>query len=586
MFDITVECDNYFEQMHMNNNANEFLKAIHDCICSQLCKIPENAAVVIRGGGNHTDYILKNLSETGRLKNVIAIVDDFYCGDTKEGIAILGKNDFTKLTYDTIIVSSFSYREEIKAELSSAEYITIVDIYDGLEEQGIVLESPYYFYVRGGYEIPLYYTHKYNASKEKCDLENVIGTLYEIKDFSSLYAYIDEYIKNGFDDNGHYGMLKCNLEDLFSRIKQKLKMRKKKDILAFWVDAVDSKNLDWLPYIHSRKEVSCFFEHAYTNTSYTHPTMRSLLDSALPIDNYEKSSKQLDNNSKVIAYLNDHNYSFKHIGFSGVGHIDTNYNVSQSRDGICFNSHVAGSIVLWETLRELILSEKPVFFMIHTFVETHFPSISLNLPKKHSYKEQAIKQTNQRQLSHKYIDGQIRYYNTLFGYDITKIYMSDHGNRYDFMAWEFVEHRIRPFFMVEGRNIEPRVIRKIFSYMNFINIVKWLIEENDDYLQDALTEYSYVQDIDYYSQKNVLEAIRVGCKERAMSYRGIVTLRDKYVEVKNGMKLYFILPDEEHNRIDDEIYFDRIQELKGLLKREFLDISNDTKFKFSKMLYD
>ena len=71
-----------------------------------------------------------------------------------------------------------------------------------------------------------------------------------------------------------------------------------------------------------------------------------------------------------------------------------------------------------------------------------------------------------------------------------------------------------------------------------------------------------------------------------MQYNGIRTQTDIYIINAAGEEFYYLLPDEEHNEIDNPLYYDRIQYLKSKMIRKHIDIYRNPKFKESHLIYE
>ena len=180
----------------------------------------EGKRVIIRGAGIHTEHFLDNIKREGYLSkiNILAIVDDILCGEEIEGIKIINKNMQEKIKYDSVVISSFSYRKEMKKDYDGNK-INLVDLYDELEKKNIILTAPYYFYRKGFYETSLYLKSKYEANKSEENLVLLINSLLVLKDFVSAFKYIDIYINNKYSNYMVYSDVKNNLKQLINSIK-------------------------------------------------------------------------------------------------------------------------------------------------------------------------------------------------------------------------------------------------------------------------------------------------------------------------------------------------------------------------------
>lgn len=110
-----------------------------------LEKILTGKKVAIRCAGVHTKELLKVITD----KSVIKCIWDYKVSDEKfcEYPCISEKEDLKKYEIDTILISSYKYRHEIKSELFdlSNEY-EVIDLYEALENEGITFDSEFYWF--------------------------------------------------------------------------------------------------------------------------------------------------------------------------------------------------------------------------------------------------------------------------------------------------------------------------------------------------------------------------------------------------------------------------------------------------------
>lgn len=560
---------------------------IEKCIWSIFSSFKETDKIIIRGGGFHTEKLLKVIRKkySKNILNIVSIIDDDMRGEEIDGIPIISKLQEENIKYDIVIISSFSYAKEMCYDYDESK-VKIWNLYDEFNKQGYNLTAPFYYYIEGNYEIPLYYKNIYKLDKTKENLEMLIDSLLVLKDFKTSFYYIEEYINSGFDLYGIYEELKQSLFKMFNIIKKTLEYRKRQDIIMFWIDAVPYEKLSWLPFVYSKKDHTCFFKNAYTTTPYTHPTMHALFQGALRLENYSITQEEIDEtNSEVIQDIQEANYSFFYAGYAGNKHISAKYRGENSSIEVNMIRMVSACKVYWEVMCCLLNSKNPVYCIAHSVAETHEPYMSLFLENNRSYKTSEVLEQKQNKKSYSYLNEQLEFYSNLLPDDMIKIYMSDHGNLLKLDTWQFREQRIHPFFLVEGKNIQANIINDIFSYINFKYIIKYILYEDERYLKKAISEYSVIEDVDRYSLKYINSLLHSGNIEHGMAYRGVVTNSDKYIRLANGKEFYFILPDESKNLIDYSRFSDRIAELSKIAGDYFLDLDDYPEFEHSKKLY-
>lgn len=589
MFDFRKEYKKILDKTIVKGKSSGLENRINQIIWNLISSLPEHSKVIIRGGGVHTEQLFTVIRQKFSYKefSVVAIVDDGLCGDKIDKSIVISKKEAEKLEYGTVILSSFSHSKEMKKDYEFMP-VNVIDLYEEFTKRGIYLAAPFYYYKKKNYEIALYYTSQYKREKSKKNLEWVIDAVLEVKDFIAAQYYIQEYIKSGYDINNIYHNLQNDLQNLFANIQSVILKRGGKDIIMFWVDAVPYIQLEWLGYVYKKKETSCFFENVYTVTPYTRPTMHTLLQGNMIIDNYEECIPEIDEtNSEVIQDLQDAGYDYLYVGYNGAGNISSEYRIKNSDLDHEHAKMISACTVYWEMLCELAQCKKTVFCMAHSAVETHEPYISLSLDDMRSYQISEILEKGQNKQTYQYLDKQLEFYSGFLGEDTTKIYMSDHGNIVDWNKWKFTEQRIKTFFLIEGKRIMPRFIDDIFSYKNFKYIVKWLLHNSENDLQSALSDFAMVQEVDTWDSHAVANYIKKGNKESGMSFRGVVTKKDKYFRIGNGNELYFVFSaDGEENISEIEENLQRVEELRELAGNKFLNIAMYEQFKASVHLYE
>lgn len=101
--------------------------------------------VAIRCAGIHTRELLKVISDKSVVKCIWDknVFDEMFCGYP----CVWDIGDLERYEIDTILISSYQYRYEIKRELSGlSDKYAIIDLYEALEEEGIVFESEFYWF--------------------------------------------------------------------------------------------------------------------------------------------------------------------------------------------------------------------------------------------------------------------------------------------------------------------------------------------------------------------------------------------------------------------------------------------------------
>ena len=586
--------------MNIENEFNKIVSGLkefrnHDFLENEIKKSflemiykLEGKRVIIRGAGIHTEHFLDNIKREGYLSkiNILAIVDDILCGEEIEGIKIINKNMQEKIKYDSVVISSFSYRKEMKKDYDGNK-INLVDLYDELEKKNIILTAPYYFYRKGFYETSLYLKSKYEANKSEENLVLLINSLLVLKDFVSAFKYIDIYINNKYSNYMVYSDVKNNLKQLINSIKHYINNQNLNHIIMYWIDAVPFEKLKYIPYLHNKKDESLFFERVYSSCPNTHPTMHTIFQETQRIDDYLFSKKKIsEENSKLLREIRDAGYEFKYIGHVADNHIEKEY-IYLEDESVFDDDKFSFSMcdTYWKMLQKIIDTKVPLFVIVHTICETHRPFISFGVGENYSYKFKEAINSNQIECNYKYINEELKFYNEIIPNNIVKIYMSDHGINFMRNEWNFLERKIRTFCIIDGGNIKPAKIEEILSYKNMIYVIKFILTNEKGYIQKAVDKYALLQDVDLYNKSRVNKTIKENNHIYGMAYRCVVTKFDKFIKIANGKEIYYKLENENINLIDCAEYKDRIEQLRRLAGNYFLNIKEIPEFANALKLY-
>lgn len=361
---------------------------------------------------------------------------------------------------------------------------------------------------------------------------------------------------------------------LLFEVKEKLYLRKQKDIIIYWLDALPFKDIKRIKYLDEKSEHSLCFHNAYTVTPWTIPTCRTMFCKMREIDDlgYRVNYINLDN-SPVLNDIKENNYQFNNLSpdFIDVFEPQYSHNVGVRWYDTC-------SEVFWNLIDQILQSEQKTVFLAHVGMETHLPALSVRRDKfdmKH----------NEVQFDE--LDMQLRFYNEMLGDGFYRIFMSDHGYCEDAPL-----NRVHILFQLYYSKWSGREIYKIFSLLDFDKILHQMLigEEIEDSLWEK--DYALVQDIDIYN-KELLQTI-INAKvslANYTAYKGLVTEEYLYARFKAGEETLITQSEMDNNTAivlyagmskQNRKLFKKLREKVGEFPKE-LDI--DSKFKYSKYLY-
>lgn len=168
------------------NDADNVNDMIQDALTSFLCSCKRPA---IWCYGEHTRMLMADFMN--ELKPVKFIIDEHvqeYSRDS--GFRIINSKEVCVYGIDGIIISSFKYRNEIKA-LIEKEYPSVkcLDIYDYFEKNGVILRKEYYLFSHPYRKyakinrLKILLMEEQNAEKKETLFLELIKSFVEIKDF-------------------------------------------------------------------------------------------------------------------------------------------------------------------------------------------------------------------------------------------------------------------------------------------------------------------------------------------------------------------------------------------------------------------
>lgn len=559
-------------------------KAYEDYINENICDIINNirntdSVIGIKGAGLHTKELLSILDFEPEYifdKNI----DEVKCltFGNKE-FKVYPDSYIKSINLDIIIISSFTHRKEIKIELENEDAV-IIDLYELLEQRGIYLTSQFYRNSSDMYDNVLYYRKKYYTNQNASNLKNLIVAYLKIYDILNYEKYSKLYIENEYEGWKQIEEALLKIESLLNDVKKQIKSRKNRDIVTIWNDQLGFSELKSSNSLLKYSKESLFFENAYTMTPFTVPTLTEMLFGLKSIDDNtysmfgEKVLVSNSNNSKLICNVENAGYKFLYIG----DEIDAV--LFESKNTIVHNTYNSACLRLVDLLQILLDSKESVCCILHELVETHNPYLSGELDNAKWYEwptfadeseEQALKQAEKSLV---YWDKQLEFYLDFLHDNCIKIFMSDHGKRYNYQPI-YKEGATHIIFFIQGKNVPIGSLDGMFSLYNYKDVIKKLLDEDFDF-SDVMSDYVLMQEVSIYSPVAVEYYIKNGVEENSYSFRAVRTKEELYVKLISGKRYYFILPDEDTNHILEEKYSERIKELDILAGDKFIE-SDDYK---------
>lgn len=469
------------------------------------------------------------------------------------------------------------------------EGISYIEVYDELQKHGLVFETECYRLVRTQVwgmvnqpEAENVQTEifRLELKQEVCSLEEKAFYLRQryflglyLRDFVYAEKCIDQLLKiEGLDDK--YAQSWNEIQELLQTMKGALRGRTKEDIIMVWMDAVGYDEVENMPYYEHLKETCVDFDNAYTVMPFTRETARTIFLGTKVIDDEDYKIGHIDRtNSKLIAYLESKNYLVRVS--SGVMPLFDN-----SLRGSIYAEHSSAiSRILWDCLCCILEAEQPVFFLAHSFAEVHDRLyVSMELTDIRAF-------DNGYHHGKKTLDWQLAYYMDFFGEEAVQIFMSDHG------ANGNINIRSHVNLTIKKKNYQPKKIKGMFSYLNFADLIKKILEEGE-IGEEITTDCASLQGLPGYNKNIVREIVNgtiplcniytgyIGCVTKEFIYFKLNTGNERLL-LRNSGKMqwdYFSF----ENVIEDN---SQLEYFRNRVGDKNVDIYSDDKFEYTRYLY-
>lgn len=551
----------------------------------------------IVGAGKHTMHFMKDFKE--QLPKGCVLVDQKWNElrgmECYQDMEILSYDKINEL--DVVLVSSYDYRKDMTQRVKNIKpNIKVIDIYDVFEELGIHMVVEYYNVIYGYWNPYLYIILlKQQMKNEIFDsrqiLEDVIFQFLQIRDIYHAKKYIEFYLEQNYDKRTEFQILIRDLEEFEKKIQDILKKRKKKDIIWVWQDALRYEISLKMPYLNKCRNQGINLKNAYTLGVSTRNVYAGILERKSECDIFIQQKGE----NQVSMLMKAYGYDAYRIWKKGdrIPLEDFVYRKNEKKPKIVDLS-AATSQLYWEVLKLLLESDTPVLAIVHAVLETHEPFCAPILEEyetKYEYvgfrlpKEGRKKFDEVYMQSALYLDTLNEYFAQLLPDDCIRIYMSDHGGLLDGNSKHFREEQVHIPFVVTGGSIKHKESNLLFSLKNFYEMLEYLLDENEEKYNNLFCEYIDVNGIDIYGQTFFEHLLECGLLDLYIAYSGIRTLRDVYILEATGDEYYGSPNDikKVENVFEGDIL--RLEELRQMCKKTFIDIGKDEIFKESYRIY-
>ncbi len=466
---------------------------------------------------------------------------------------------------DIIVISSYTHRKKIREELEGYKKdFVILDLYDELKKAGLDVNAPFYRNAADTYENVIFYRNEYFVANNAINLKNLIVAYLEIYDFINFEKFAMEYVASKYQDYQNIQKAIDEIMLLMDCIKREIKKRTYRDIIILWNDQLDYNYLQYTPYMQEESKTSMFFENAYTMTPFTVPTFLEMFQGLICIEDeiyYRPFPAINSSNSKVIEDLELSGYIFLYIGD------EADASLFEKKYSVPHYTYNSSCIRCIDLLQKLLDTDKPVCILLHALEETHNPYLSGELDCARDYEWSTFEGVSeeiameQRKKSAKYWDKQLEFYMGFMPDGCVKIFMSDHGARYNFQPLYKRTNYSYCIFYYWYR------CTSMFSIYDFNKVIGCILSKS--YNEDEIfSDYILMQGVNIFNSVIISYYLENDAEESSYGFRAIRTENELYVKLSSGKIYYYLLPDEEKNCIvhaDKE----RIKWLDGLVGDRF-----------------
>lgn len=331
-------------------------------------KNSKNPAIYCNGG--HTKIFMSDF--IFELKKVKFIVDNYTEKTDDSGFKLIKDDEIEENDIDAIIISSFKFRNQIIDGLrKNHSSIPWLNIYDKIAENGINLQSDYYYYNH-----PYHHYHTINLIQRKVkDLVDVIRleeayielvTKYiHIKDFRSAVIYTEKLYKT--TNKKIYSQLITDLKNLYETEIDAAMQVSERNVLMFCLDGLRKQDLEkaYMPKLTRIFEDSGFiFDNAYSFSTST-------FESLIPVysENGDLRTSYFEQNfvdEQNCRFIQEAKRQSRHIYFyTDMEHLIEGNDIKYSETFQTITEK------LWNFILDAV-EEKNGLYYIHESYESHF----------------------------------------------------------------------------------------------------------------------------------------------------------------------------------------------------------------------
>lgn len=542
--------------------------------------------VAIFGGGDHTDEIFKVVEVP---HNLDCIIDNFSQRITAFGVPVIRAEEINNRDIDTIVISSYSHRNEMKRTLIIENHYTgrIFDLYEALEKEGINISTCFYQNKTNRYKIinEIYRKFLSEAQGKSELLRKLIYNFICIKDFVSTFHFINLYLDSYYDLDGEMIKLKKNLTRLLENIHSFIIQKEQKSFMIFLIDSLRESEIKKMSNLSKIAEESFGFTDYVTEYPTTRESIISMLTGLHVFEDklYEKRYVK-PTDGKLFGLLSENKYEFYYF-------TDLRNHPYQklSKNNKKYIDNLTAPEIFWNGLCQLIETEANLFSVFHPLQEVHVPHwnpvYGKELIRAGEYSvDQYDLYIEQYNSSLQYIDQQLNFYIHMFkSAKCTQIIMGDHGMNHDFQfrtamakpghrsstkitRWD--EEWLKPALIILHEELGRGKCKGLVRNTSLTEIIYKIIDGTikKEELEQMDEKFIVLEIMPVYGEALIDERVKSGNFKFILGAVGIRTASDTYVILENGEEEYYVMKSRE-NRINEVEYQERIQKLRDETKK-------------------
>lgn len=557
--------------------------------------IKSDSRIAIYGAGNHTIKLFEIIDR--RSKNIVCIVDNLKPIGKFLEYPQINKEQIKDYNIDIVVISTLGYSKEIKENvIKEFPNIEVIDLYQELQKKGYN-SNQQFFYQRDVdiysyiYEVRNIYE---NENNEKY-LSNLIYTQLKNRDFLYAYKHIDEYIQKKYTQSELFKSLRNKLDIFINNIKTEISKRETKNGLIFLIDALRWKDIyksDDMKYIKNIGEMSINCHNAYTHVPYTTMSILSIITEKKLFESDLVNENLPIKDQGIFNRIDTLEYKFKYYG-----------NQVQFFEECMYSKCDIHTMpyLFWNYICDNYESNQgnPNISIIH-IMEAHDPYIGgnhKNRPKKwDSYastllsEDDVLMKNKQRKESLKYIDEQLQYYHNFFNKNTSLIITSDHGNLVEGDLSNnndnlYTDDVIKIPYIISDNNLIMKEEYRLVSHLDTSKIICNLMQNKDPFKNIEEKELVEINRDFTYSKFHIEKIDRMNKLYLGRAYKCFRSKKEKYVVLSDGEELFYIMPNEDDNLINEYKYQSIIKEIREEINNKLPDFKGE-RYKYAIEVYD